>query len=288
MGKLNLTDNLFIGTQELKTFQENFLQFKVLLGYLTKTYGFVDLKDLINSSELAEENSNNCWKVNPTTGGTFTISAPSFAFAYPYDLITWNNPSKIIKVSDSLKGKAFWVKIKYSKDNFEQGVLQLDNQGNIIGTNTYFKEKLRGEPNFASVIELYSYDSNSGTWISAGQFTVESVKTDTSIVISSDKGIPNSSISYLYKVVGTFPMGTFVPQQNKYPFIYDSCEVELIEETATNQAPNEGVMMVSNQEFYIARMEYSNDGILSVIDKKDYFENNNLFEPKYSKWWSLK
>ena len=284
MGKLNLSDNLFIGTQELKTFQENALFFKTILGYLTKHYGFVDLKDSINTSL-----DNNCWKVSASTGGNFTISAPSYAFAYPNNLITWNNPSRVVKVSDSFKGKHFWVKIKYAQDNFEQGILKVDTQGNITGTNTLFTEKLRGEPNFASVIELFSYDSNSSTWVSQGQFSVESVNTNTSIVISAVNGLPSTSISYLYKVVGTFPMGTVISQDVKFPFIYDSCEVELVEEVTANSAPNEGVMMVSNTEFYIARMYYSNEGVLTVEDdKKNYFEDTTKFEETYSKWWSLK
>lgn len=284
MGKLNLSDNLFIGTQELKTFQENFLNFKTILGFLTKTYGFVDLKDAINDSQ-----DNNCWKITASTGGSFTISTPSYAFAYPYNLISWLNPSRVIKVADSFKGKNFWVKIKYAQDNFEQGILQVDGEGNVTGTNTYFTEKLRGEPNFASRIELFSYNLASGSWISVGEYDIESVSTNTSMVLSNQNGLPSTSVSYLYKVIGTFPVGTILTTEEKYPFIYDSCEVELIEETTVNKAPNEGVMMVENKEFYIARMSYSNEGVLTVeSDVKNYFENTELFEPKYSKWWSLK
>lgn len=284
MGKLNLSDNLFIGTQELKAFQENALQFKTLLGYLTKHYGFVDLCDSIQDTS-----DNGCWKITTSTGGTFTISSPSYAFAYPNNLISWNNPSKVIQVSDSFKGKSFWVKIKYANDNFEKGTLKVDSQGNITGTNTEFTEKLRGEPNFASVIELYAYNSYSSSWVSQGQYSVESVKTNTSIVLSTTNGVPSTSVSYLYKVVGTFPLGTVLTQDVKFPFVYDSCEVELIEEVTDGLAPNEATMLVSNSEFYIASMNYSSDGVLTVKkDQKNYFEDTTKFEEKYSKWWSLK
>lgn len=284
MGKLNLNDNLFIGTQELKAFQDNALQFKTLLGYLTNTYGFVDLVD---KSRLVEK-ENNCWKVSPTTGGAFTIQAPSYAFAYPNKLIAWTNSSRIIQVPSSFEGKVFWVKIKYSEDSFEQGTLRVNSQGSITGTNTKFLDKLRGEPNFASVIELFAYDSVSGTWISQGQWSVESVNTDTSCVINTSNATPDTTISYLYKVVGTFPIGTVITTNMKFPFIYDSCEVELIEETTENQAPSETVMMISREEFYIARISY-NQGVLTVLgDTKYYFEDSTLFDPKYSKWWSLK
>lgn len=284
MGKIKFSDGLFIGTQELKEFQNNSLMFKTILGYLTKNYGFVELKDEIFSSE-----DSNCWNINVGASGTFTISSPSYAFAYPNNLIAWTNPYKQISVPNSLRGKSFWVKIKYAEDNFEKGILSVDNLGNVRGNNTVFTEKLRGEPNFASVIELFSFDSNSELWISTGQqYKVESVKTDTSIVISSVNGLPNTNISYIYKVVGTFPVGMFVSEKEKYPFVYDSCEVELVEESAENTAPNEALMMKNNKEFYIGRMTYTEQGILTLDgDKKNYFNSDN-FDKKYSKWWSLK
>lgn len=284
MGRLNLNDNLFIGTQELKTFQDNILQFKTLLGYLTSTYGFVDLKDKSRYSE----GENSCWKVTSTTGGAFSISTPSYAFAYPNKLIAWTNSSRIIQVPSSFNNKTFWVKIKYAEDSFEQGTLSVDAQGNVTGTNTKFLDRLRGEPNFASVIELFAYDSTSNTWISQGQWSVESVSTNTACVINTINATPNTTISYLYKVVGTFPLGTVVTTAMKFPLIYDSCEVELVEETTENQAPNEAVMMISNEEFYIARVNYQ-QGVLTVLaDTKYYYEDTALFDPKYSKWWSLK
>lgn len=284
MGRLNLNDNLFIGTQELKAFQDNILQFKTLLGYLTSTYGFVDLKDKSRYSE----GENNCWKVTPTTGGAFLISTPSYAFAYPNKLIAWTNSSRIIQVPSSFDNKTFWVKIKYAEDSFEQGTLSVDAQGNVTGTNTKFLDRLRGEPNFASVIELFAYDSTSNTWISQGQWSVESVNTNTTCVINTINATPNTTISYLYKVVGTFPLGTVITTAMKFPLIYDSCEVELVEETTENQAPNEAVMMISNEEFYIARVKYQ-QGVLTVLaDTKYYYEDTALFDPKYSKWWSLK
>ena len=284
MGRLNLKDDLFIGTQELKAFQDNMLQFKTILGYLTNTYGFIDLKDKSKFSE----NENSCWKVNPTTGGAFSISTPSYAFAYPNNLIAWTNPSRIVQVPSSFENKTFWVKIKFSEDNFEQGTLSVDSQGNITGTNTKFLDRLRGEPNFSSVIELFSYDTSSNSWISQGQWNVESVNTNTSCVIDTTNLTPNTTISYLYKVVGTFPLGTVITTDKKFPFIYDSCEIELVEGTTENQAPNESVMMISTTEFYIARVFYS-QGVLTILeDTKYYYEDLTLFEPKYSKWWSLK
>lgn len=285
MGRINLNDNLFIGTQELKSFQDNILQFKTLLGYLTKHYGFVDLRDSISY----EEGENSCWKVSPGTGATLTIQTPSYAFAYPNNLIAWTNPSRIISVPNSFLGKTFWVKISYAEDSFEKGTLSIDASGNVTGTNTEFISKLRGEPNFASVIEIFAYDSVSNSWISNGQYTVESVNTNTSCVLNLNSGTPDTTISYLYKVVGTFPIGTVITTEMKYPFIYDSCNVELVEEVTSGQAPEEIVMMASKTSFYIARVEYNSQGILTVLsDTKYYYEDRELFEEKYSKWWSLK
>lgn len=284
MGKLNLNDNLFIGTQELKTFQENILQFKTILGYLTNTYGFVDLIDKANYVEGV----NSCWKVEPTTGGALKIQTPSYAFAYPNNLIAWTNPSRVVIVPSSLNNKNFWVKIKFAEDNFERGSLRIDNQGNITGSKTLFLDKLRGEPNFASVIELFSYESTSSTWLSAGQFGVESVNANNSCSINLNGAVVDTTVSYLYKVVGTFPLGTVITNDIKFPFIYDSCDVELIEETTEGKAPNEAEMMINNSEFYIARVS-NNQGILMVLeDTKYYYEDHTLFDSKYSKWWSLK
>lgn len=283
MGSLKLNDNLFIGTQELRAFQENALQFKTILGYLTNTYGFVDLKD----KSRFVEGENSCWKVIPTTGGAFSISAPSYAFSYPNNLIAWTNPSRIIQVPASFQNKIFWIKIKFSEDSFEQGTLKVDSKGNVSGTNTKFLSRLRGEPNFSSEIELFAYNSSSNSWISKGHYNIESVNTDTSCILTGNS-FPDPTISYLYKVVGTFPLGTVLTTDMIYPFVYDSCEVELVEETTENQAPNESVMMISSTEFYIARVSYI-QGVLTVLsDTKYYYEDTSLFDAKYSKWWSLK
>lgn len=276
MAHLNLTDELFVGKEELLGLQQFAnTDTKKIFGFLTKTYGLVGNSDLLNPI-------NNSFLVSNAGTLQIKINNPSYAFAYPNNLITWDKNENFI-ISDSLLGKIGWVKVSYSENYIEKGTLILGSDGQIIGQNTEFLSRLRGEPNFASKITLFTYSS--GVFTPMPQdYIVESVTNDVNAKIYSYTGI-GATGTYYYAVTGTFTEGMILLEDTKYPFRYDGCKVEIIEETSTNVPPDEETMKNSNTSFYIARLIISAIGDISIEDKRYVFESDGA---KYSKWWSLK
>lgn len=298
MSRLNLSENLFIGTQELNMLQQ-FNNFTKVLGLMTKTYGFLENKDLNSLMKLSSNSERGCFKASTPGALQLQFTTPSYAFAYSEDggkVITWDKNRTII-LDDTFKGKSWWVKISYTEDFIEKGTLKIDKNGNVTGTGTSFTTKLRGEPNFPSVIKLYTYSLNN--FEEKGTYYVDTVIGDESMILYSPTGIGDISLNYYYAICGTFPQGSNVFEEDLFPYRYDGCKVEFVEDnTAGGDIPNEYVMKNSNSEFYVARITVDlNSGELTEIeDKRFIFESLNTADSKYtpeennrySKWFSLK
>jgi len=275
MSYLNLVDDLFLGKEELSVFQQfSNKDFYKILGFLTKNYGFTGNSDLLNPT-------NNSFLVSNAGTLKIALNNPSYAFAYPNNLITWDKNENIL-IPDTFLGKVCWVKVSYSENYIEKGTVSLNSNGQIIGTNTEFLSRLRGEPNFSSKIALFSYIS--GVYTKVKEYIVESVTNNTTAKLYSYSGIGTAGI-YYYAVIGTFTEGDTLLEINKFPFRYDGCKVEIIEETSTNLPPDENIIKLSNTSFYIARLTITALGSVSIEDKRNVFESEGV---SYSKWWSLK
>ena len=283
MAKLNLSENLFIGAQELNTLQNFQIDIKGLMGLMASNFGFIENKDAIRLSKITKEERNS-FKLSSPGSYKLQFSTPSYAFAYPDKVISWKD-DRIINLSDAYKDKIYWVKISYQEEFIENGTLTIDTKGNILGVGTKFTDKLRGEPNFPSKITLFTYSGNS--FDERGEYYVEDVRSDTSIKVISPTGtIGNTNLTYYYAVNGTFPVGSNVYSDDKFPFIYDGCRVEFVEETTDGEIPNSFIMKESNTEFYVARIKISAQGTIHIEDKRFIFESDE--DDRYSKWFKMK
>ena len=88
---------------------------------------------------------NNSFLVSSAGNLQIQINNPSYAFAYPNNLITWNKNDNIV-IPSNYDNKNVWVKISYAETYIEKGIVALSSNGQITGTNTEFTKKLRGEP----------------------------------------------------------------------------------------------------------------------------------------------
>ena len=86
MSRLNLSENLFIGVQELKTFQDFNSNFLNILGLLTNTYGFIENKDAIRLSDIADTDKT-CFKTSSPGNLQIQFNTPSYAFSYPNNFL---------------------------------------------------------------------------------------------------------------------------------------------------------------------------------------------------------
>lgn len=281
--RLNLTENLFIGTQELNMLQ-NFNNFTTLMGLMAKNFGFLENKDLNNLSKI-NDSERSCFKLSSPKAMQLQFATPSYALSFPNKLITWDREESIF-LDDNYKNKSWWVKISYDESSIERGTLKIDKEGNVIGTGTFFTQKLRGEPGFPSRIKLYTYSKNN--FEEKGTYYVDTVISDTSMIIYSPTGMGDISVDYYYAVAGTFPPNTNIFESDEFPFRYDSCKVDFIEDNTAGDIPNEFVMKNSNTEFYVARITVDESGTITIEDKRFIFENSNEDNNRYSKWFSTK
>lgn len=189
-----------------------------------------------------------------------------------------------------------WLRIRHQFSNLEVGTVNIDATGNLTGVGTKFTEVLRGAPNFASTISFVNSVNNTL------EYEVLEVIDDTHAVLVHPAINANGFAEFAtesqlsYRVVGTFTGGVAVPNDNKYPFNYDSCFIEFVPEITPNTKPT----YVVGQEFYIARVRI-NAGNLVLQDKRsefwktktdielqpDLISNNPIIGVETIKWQNL-
>ena len=250
MSNLKINNDLFLGKEELNRFRK-FLDdsgYRKFIGLMTKSFGVV---------KNFRDNDFDSFKVGTGASGQIKVSGNSFAVDENLNLIY--NPTDInFNIpNDSLW---YWVKIKFSKTNLEQGTVSLASDGALSGVNTKFSEVLRGSPNYPSRLRLYSVDSDGFFTQLEGEAEVVSVLSDTSAFIHLYSGALPETMRYA--VVGTFTPGIVVPEDSKMIFEYDYVTIELVSEITQDVPP-----VKNTDEYYIARVKNSG-GTVTINDKR--------------------
>lgn len=162
----------------------------------------------------------------------------------------------------------YWVKIKHLYSSQEEGSVSIDIAGNLTGVNTKFTEVLRGNPNFPSRVKFINSSGNTL------EYDVLDVTDNTHAVLVHPAVTVGGEAEFVaetnlyYQIVGTFQFGAAISNDDKFPFQYDSCQLELVLETSLNIPPS----FTIGQEFYLARVKVSN-GVLVIQDKRlSYWE----------------
>lgn len=161
----------------------------------------------------------------------------------------------------------YWIKVKHQFSSQEKGKVSIDAVGNLVGVGTEFTKLLRGQPNFPSTIKFINSNDN------VLEYEVLEVTDDTHAVLvypglNGGDSVFVSESNLYYQVVGTFTEGAAIPNENKFPFKYDSATIELVLEVTDNVRPS----YVAGQEFYLARVAVQ-VGNLIIQDKRvEYWE----------------
>jgi len=247
MSELKFSPELFLGSKELIRFQEFMNEKSVLLVQLqANSFGLIKGgDDLIGNNFLVEEG---------TASSTIKIDEKSYAIDSNGDFIVREPLDNIVIPNESIY---YWVRISHEKHSLEEGVVNVDSSGNLTGTSTKFTEVLRGLPNFPSKIKFV------GASLNVEEYEVNEVISNTSVVLNGDL---SAESDLQYSVVGTFTPGKVVQESDKYPFQYDSCEIELLQEPAPDAAPDK----ISGEEFYIARVRRVG-AVVTIVDKRTEF-----------------
>lgn len=250
MSNLKINNDLFLGKEELNRFRK-FLDeagYRRFIGLMTKSFGIV---------KNFRDSDFDSFGVELAASGRVKILGNSFAVDENLNLIY--NPTDI-NLNIPNDSSWYWIKIKFSKTNLEQGTVSLASGGALSGVNTKFSEVLRGSPNYPSRIRLYSIDSDGFFSQYEGEAEVISVLSNTSAFIHLYSGSLPGIMRY--SVVGTFTPGVVIPEENKMIFEYDYVSIELVPEITEDVPP-----VKNTNEYYIARVKNSG-GVVSINDKR--------------------
>lgn len=236
---LNFTNNLFLGKEELDHFKESLSDkgYRRMFSQIVESYGVVK-----TSSDTAFD----ALKVVPgTANGLLSINSGT-AIDSNIDVMSVlsNQIDALTIAGDSVTR---YVKLKYVSSKVEEGTVSINAAGQVTGDgDTKFTEKLRGLPNFPSII---TFNDSTNTQ----EYTVASVTDDQNLQLNVVSGILNVEAGITYSIVGTFTPGVTVPTPSKYPMELDGYEITLED---TNVA-------IAEIEFILASV--TNDGATTTI-----------------------
>lgn len=252
MSKIKINPDIFLESQELNRLVK-FLEddgFRKLLLQNSSSFGIVDIsKDGEFDNFLIQQGTN-----------TGTIkNAAGLAIDKNGQLITRLSTDNISLTDDS---NWYWVKIKYTTSNIEQGTVSIDRQGNLTGVGTEFLSILRGVPNIPVRVRF------EGTSLNTLEYDVHEVIDDENAVL---QGVFESESDLQLVVVGSFTPDIVPPSQSKDIYQYDSCTMTLVQETVLNTPPT----LIDGEEFVIARVRRVGSNI-TIQDKR----SRNIFKTK--------
>lgn len=239
MSKLKISPNLFLEVQELKKLMY-FLDedgYRPFLKHLTKSFG------------IAQNDDNTYFKVSRKIGSEDTVIVnPGIAFNQNLEKIYLGEETELTIPNT---GENQWLVVSYAHTNDEQGTVDISAQGVLNGNKTQFISVLRGQPNFPTKIRF------SNSKFNVSEYEVVNISSDTVATIVGDfvaeKGLK-------YQVIGTFTPGFQPDDENKTIYEYDSCKIEIIE--------SEDRPTLSDGQYIIAKVFYTDDGIVEVSDER--------------------
>lgn len=264
MAYLKFTPDLFLGTAELNRlkqfiddngFRKNILENTVSFGLIKSS------KDLSFANGKVEKDVDNIYgqrtiKIKELFGidknGSFLHLDPQYSIAVPND------------------GNWYWVKVKHAINTLEKGRFSISGNGDLTDTSgsAELTKLFRGMPNFPSRIRFKNSAYNTL------EYDVLDVIDDQNAVLqhpaTNTNGIseftPETDLQI--EIVGTFTQGVAIPEPSKVPFNYDSASVQLVVETAINQAP----AFIKDEEFYLARIQATNITVIIQDKRTEYWE----------------
>lgn len=268
MNQLNVYRNIFLEKEELMNLQ-SFLQnslFKQLLLQATYTYGIVTNDPSKFNADFVKPDTftpNDPFKVESgTTSGTYKV-LPGLAF---------NNLGQVICIptlQDNLvcpQDDAFyWVKVSYATRNYEEGLVSVNQKGNVTGTVS-FSGKVRGQAGSTPVSIRFEKEDGSQP-LNDGVYQIVSIIDDQNLILTSNAEFtPESNLRVI--ILGTIPItAVFSKEQKAGLYTYDFYEISLVKEIEAATAPEK-----EDTEFYISRI--SNSGGSITVDnsvKKEFW-----------------
>lgn len=250
MGKLKFSENLFLGKAELerlKQFLDDDGFRKYILDNSSVEFGLIDnYRRDSNQSEFPNARV----ELGTNTG---TIKHKQAAGIDKDGLFVFKEAQDNISVPND--NNWYWIRLQHSYSDKEDGVVEVDSNGNLTGSDTEFTKILRGQPNFPSKIKFLNSQNNNDL-----EYEVLEVIDDENAIL---QGVFNSESDLEFAVVGTFTPDSNPPSTDKDIFQYDSANLEKALEQTNNAEPNPN----KGKKIPLARVK-NDGGDITIQDKR--------------------
>lgn len=276
MANFKLTEDLFLGVQELQTLTSFIKEQGYLKLFLqnVESFGIVQNSSLFLNSVVGDASSNFRITQSATTG--FLDIDSGVAIDSSGNLIIQDSKAAVLEVPQD--SAWYWIRIKHKTSPIEMGTVSIDTTGQLTGSGTRFTEVLRGGD--TSVSSRVTFSNEDGSPVNnIGDFEVVDILSDTQAIL---QGVFSNETNLQYAVTGTFTPGVTPTSNSKFPFQYDSCELTLVPEVVNGLPPYQPTDNL-NQSFFIYRVRNIN-GTISIEDKRERSENGfrQIFQTKPS------
>lgn len=236
MGKINISENLFLEKAELLRMQ----RFNNELGWQRAIRG------IISQFGIVENSNGTSFKVvkHPSESNSVLIY-PGLAYTPSMEAIVLNE-ERSLSVGSGTERR--WIVLSHATTHEEEGTVSIQQDGSLVGVGTKFTEVLRGQPNFPVKIRFTNSANN------VYEYEVVSVISDTNAILSGEFTVQSG---LKYSVVGSFTPGFVPSDENKNIYTYDSCAFSVIIDDVKPEVPDD--------QFVIAQIDYE-AGIMVVSD----------------------
>ena len=227
MGKINISENLFLEKAELVRMQQfnNELGWQRALGGIASRFGIVE-----------NSNGTSFKAIKHPSIANSALIYPGLAYTPSMEAIVLNE-SRALSLGSGTNRR--WIILSRAITHEEEGTVNIQQDGSLVGVGTKFTEVLRGQPNFPVKIRFTNSANN------VYEYEVVSVVSDTSAILSGEF-VSESDLKY--SVVGAFTPGFVPSEENKNIYSYDYCEFSIVIDDAKPT--------VSEDQYVIARVDY--------------------------------
>ena len=265
MSNLNISENLFLGEQELNRFKRFITDegIKRSLLFCSKSFGIV--KDIYTENKRFISHKDS---FRLKTDGNSIFVDSGFAVDALGNVLT--NLSQIpIQIPNN--NLFYVVSIRYKIKQIEQGTVTINKNRKLTGDGTKFLEVLRGQPDFPVYVKFE--DSKKGN---VYNYEVQQVISQTEAQLIGEF-VDETDLQY--KVGGTFTPGYQAPSDKFYIYEYDSVEI-LIKQVNQNQLGN---IVGDDVEFILGIVKNSNGTIVIEDRRYQWWGTDAEYDLKYLK-----
>lgn len=275
MDQLNINRNTFLEKEEVMNMQSYLQNSPVWRLIIAGTYSFGIITN--NPTKYAPNyipnipgfKADNPFYVEPGTGiGTIKV-LPGMAINSLGQLISINQIEDNISIAAD--GNFYWVKIGFSQKNYENGLVSVNQKGNVTGT-VDFTGKVRGQSGKTPVCIRFTKSDGSQAVNNGIYEIVQTIDSKNLILTSNVEFVPETNLRVF--ILGTLPLGgVFNAAQLRGLYTYDTYTISLIRESELETPPIKSV-----NEFYIARV-VNNGGVVTTDNsiKSEFWSLANAF-----------